>query len=135
MTMAALEGRTVVCQGLELTLRVAAYGNGRPAVVAMFLDGVEPPYCKLTVNLVERDVADGCFFVKLGGEAHELAARLVRAGVLEDTGAIVGAGLVEKYAGVFGLVDAEAWAEGSVEERAAAAAEEAAELVEELGDG
>jgi hypothetical protein len=85
-------------------LQLGQYSNGRPALQAFTNEG--EPYCTVTVNLVDRMVGEGEFFVKCelrecGGAA--LLQGLVDAAIAYPTGVTVGEGWSERYAEVWRL--------------------------------
>jgi hypothetical protein len=87
----------------DYQFQVGAYGNGRVAIQALYLPTLEPE-CTITVNLVDEDVEEGEFFVRLETLRHSRAPEaLVEEGLVERTGKIVGAGFVENYAELWRL--------------------------------
>jgi hypothetical protein len=87
--------RTVKLDNGELlTLEVEAYQkNGVMAVVASNLDGQR--YAVVSVNMEQADPEPGCFWLKDWSENQELAAALLRQGVIELTGRICITGFVQ----------------------------------------
>lgn len=86
------------------TLELSKYGNGRPALQAFTDEG--EPYCTVTVNLVDRQVGEGEFFVKrelqdYGGAP--LLQALVEAAIAYPTGVTVSEGWSECYAEIWRL--------------------------------
>lgn len=95
-----LDGYSIA--GLEL--HQEWYGNGRPALQAFTDEG--EPFATVTVNLVNRELGEGEFFVKcelsdFGGA--DLLHALVESGLAYPTGKTVSEGFSERYAEIWRL--------------------------------
>jgi hypothetical protein len=87
----------------DYRFQVGAYGNGRIAIQAVYLPTYEPE-CTVTINLVDQNVEEGEFFVRLETQQFSKAPEaLLEAGLVERTGRAVSAGFVENYAEVWRL--------------------------------
>lgn len=73
----------ITIDGAELTLNLASYDNGRPAVTVLF-QGM--PWSRLTINLPDQDLAEGEIIVKTWGENQKLRAHALATGLFTDTG-------------------------------------------------
>lgn len=85
-------------------LRLGRYGNGRGALEAICHDGI--PECKVTVNMIDEDLGEGEFHVRLE-TSHKMAPNvfdaLIKDGIAEPTHKIISAGYVKEYAEVWRL--------------------------------
>jgi len=91
----------------DLRLEVGQYENGRIAVTAI-CDGSDPePWCKLTVNMVEHQIGENQFFVKLHDRAaYELALELLVRQLIVRIGTVVSSGFVQRYAELWEVANA-----------------------------
>jgi hypothetical protein len=105
----SIDGREITLPNEPELRRFVAneYPNGRPALileVQVKENGTAwwEPDLVVTVNLVDLEPPEGCFFVRRHGYEQYLD-NLLATGLFEDLGVDIPAGFVEKYARVWRL--------------------------------
>jgi hypothetical protein len=70
------------------------YGNGRTAILLVSAENGQP-VCTLTVNLPEKALQEGEFFVRVSEENADIAEEARESGLFEDTGRRVTTGFIQ----------------------------------------